>query len=306
MQETTSKNDRWAVVATLAWFGVLKRPLTVDEVSECAFGTAISTDQAQKELTALNKLARNKNGYWSLADQEVRYVTPQSREHYEKKWHVALRTARILRHLPFIRMVAVANTVADGSARKDSDIDVFIVIKDGRLFLTRLMITALLHILRLRRHGKFVANRICLSFFVTDAALNLKSLAITPFDIYLLYWIAELRPVLDNGTFEKFRQSNEWALRRFPGLKQQYSPCRPSRLSGFMEFLLRGALGELIERPLQRWQLQRIKSRPKNPNPDVKIVASPRVLKFHEKDRRRMYREAWRAEMRKHNLTDTV
>lgn len=305
MQETTNNKLRWSIIATLAWFGVLKRPLSVDEVSELALGSAASTAAVRRELTALGDRVRAVDGYWSLSGQEVRYRTPESLRYHDLKWHRALRTARLLRHIPFVRMVAIANTVADRSARKESDIDVFIVIKDGRLFLARLMITLLLHVLRLRRHGRFVANRICLSFFVTDAAINLKKVALTPFDIYLLYWIAELRPVLDDGVYVEFRQSNRWALRHFPRVTSQIAPYRPSQISTILEFLLRGILGTFIEKPLQHWQLGRIKRRPKNPDPDVKIVASPHILKFHEKDRRRAYREAWQYEMRRQGLRDT-
>lgn len=304
MQETTNNELRWSIIATLAWFGVLKRPLSVDEVSELAFGSAASAAAVQRELTALGDRVHAIDGYWSLSGQEVRYRTPESLRYHDQKWHRALRTARLLRHVPFVRMVAIANTVADRSARKESDIDVFIVIKDGRLFLARLMITLLLHVLRLRRHGRFVANRICLSFFITDAAFNLKRVALAPFDIYLLYWIAELRPVLDDGAYSEFRKYNRWALRRFPKVKSELAPYRPSKIAAVLEFLLRGILGTLIEKPLQRWQLGRIKRRPKNPDPDVHIVASPHILKFHEKDRRRMYREAWQDEMRRQGLRD--
>ena len=55
--------------------------------------------------------------------------------------------------VPFIKMVAVCNTLGYDNAAKDSDIDLFIIAKRGRLFIVRFY-SSTVFAPGVRRHGK--------------------------------------------------------------------------------------------------------------------------------------------------------
>src|SRR3989338_8633583 len=61
----------------------------------------------------------------------------------------------------------------------DSDIDLFIVARAGRLFIVRSFSILILHVLGVRLHGKKIKGRFCLSFFIDDTALDLSKIAIS-------------------------------------------------------------------------------------------------------------------------------
>ncbi|MBI2634689.1 hypothetical protein HYW82_03420 [Candidatus Peregrinibacteria bacterium] len=131
-------------------------------------------------------------------------------EELEKKlWKRVWRYCRFLRFVPFLRMVAVCNNLAFGRVRAASDIDLFIVAREGHLFTVRIFVTAILHIFGVRRHGEKIAGRFCLSFFVDDSALDLSTIAIEK-DIYLAYWVKNLVPIIDDGVYGEFLRKNEW------------------------------------------------------------------------------------------------
>ena len=107
---------------------------------------------------------------------------------------------------------------------EDSDIDVFIVIKKGRLFITRALVTLYLSFLRMRRTKKKIKNKICLSFYIADDSLNLEKTAIKN-DIYLIYWLSTLVPVYDPQNFYQIIiKNNQWLNKYFLNELNNYLP----------------------------------------------------------------------------------
>jgi hypothetical protein len=298
--KTKSPSLEWCVLATLAWFAVLKRPLTVAELSRLLLKRKANQRQIADCLAKLGSRVRERDGFWTVAGARVRYPDTESDKWFRYKWWRLGLAVKVLKWVPYVRLVAAANTVADGTATKDSDIDVFIVIKHGRLYLSRLIITALLQLTGLRRHGQHIANRICLSFFTTDAGMDLKGIAFEPYDIYLAYWVAELRPVLSGGKVEsELLDANHWVSDFIPHYREGPSATQhPGLMARFGERVFDTYLGDKLEQRLAAWQQSRIRANQERSDSDVLIVATDRMLKFHEKERRKVYRDQWERLMR--------
>ena len=122
---------------------------------------------------------------------------------------------------PQIQMIALCNSRAMGEADEDSDIDLFIITKKGNLWTGRFLVTALTSLLGVRRrntHGlqkgspeyiKRTKNKFCLSFFITEEAMNLATIRLQPNDPYLDRWIYTLAPLVNkNATYEHFMEAN--------------------------------------------------------------------------------------------------
>lgn len=284
----------WRVAGTLAWFSALGRAVSLSELERLLLKEPAGRPELEKALSRLGgKVHERKGRYW-VKGATVHHHTAKSDRAYRYKWWRTGVAVGLLRQLPFIRMAAVGNTLADHTAGEDSDIDLFIVTDPKRLFTARLLVTAVLQVFGLRRHGKKVANRMCLSFWTTTEHLDLSDIAFEPYDIYLAYWVAGLRPVLDGGTYREFLKANRWVNSYVPGYADtEFEPPAPGRAAAWQERLLSGRIGDRLEERLAKFQLKRIDTEPRSDEPDVRIIADRTMLKFHEKERRKVYRTEW-------------
>lgn len=112
--------------------------------------------------------------------------------------------------IPGIQMLAVVNSLSMYSTHKDSDIDLFIITKPGYLWLVRIFSTGILNLLGVRRANIDIAENFCLSFFITEEAMDLSKIAI-PDDIYLENWIRYMKPIFTRGDiYHRFLSANAW------------------------------------------------------------------------------------------------
>ncbi len=214
----------------------------------------------------------------------------------KKLWRRVRRYVGVLRIVPFLRMVAVCNNLAFGKVDERSDIDLFIIAKRGRLFIVRLFVTFLLHVMGVRRHGGKVAGRFCLSFFVDEDGMDMKEIAIDN-DIYLAFWVRTMFPVIDDGVSEEFLEKNEWVKRYFENdfeMDKSRVIGGGGILSKIFEWILGGWFGDKIEGVLKKWQIKRANKKTENVDLSIaSLVVEDHILKFHNIDRRREYRKKW-------------
>jgi len=158
------------------------------------------------------------------------------------------------------------------------------------------------------RHKKRIANKICLSWYITDENLNLSWVLKKPYDILLTFWVTLVCPILDRGVYDKFIQENQW-VRGFLPNYIKYEPVLFERkffkifildiLKKFLEKILEGKFGNLIEEWFKKIQILKMKnnfhSRMQKDNTDV--VISDKMLKFHEIDRRILVRDLFEKKM---------
>lgn len=218
-------------------------------------------------------------------------------EDLEKKmWLRVKRYLVLLKFVPFLRMVAVCNNLAFSNTNENSDIDLFVIAKKSRLFTVRSFVTLILQILGVRRHGKKIAGRFCLSFFVDDSFLDLSPIAIEN-DVYLKIWIKTLIPVIDDGVGEVFLKANSWICSDLEDvsltIKKPFFIYKKSRLKLFFEWVLGNIFGDFLESILKKWQQKRARKKMNKIKDSTNILVGDHVLKFHNFDRRREYRRLW-------------
>lgn len=299
------------IIAVLSYFDLFDYPLTLSEIQKLIPGN-INNEQAIKKILTKNNNIESVNDYYFLKGRSHIVPIRQNRAHIcEKLWKKVKRFVPLLQMVPFVRMVAVCNTLAFGSATEHSDIDLFIVTQKNRIFIARTLSTLLFSLLGIRRHGQKIAGRFCLSFYATEEALNLEPIAI-PNDIYLLYWIKTLQPIFGSSTHEKFDQENKWVERFFPSQDKVTSTKIFSRLGPLkeifllkiqksQEWLLKGKVGDFLEEKLYQMQLRRHHYNQKNLTAESSIIISKSILKFHNIDRRQEYLGKFRKNFRNYS-----
>jgi len=222
----------------------------------------------------------------------------------------ARRWARVLRFVPFVRMIAIGNALGYGNCREESDIDLVIVTAPQRLWTARLLAVALLRLFR-QRPGEHDRDALCPSFFLTTEAMGLEGLQLNegrghealPRDPYLLRWTTQLTVLVDRtGTYDAFWHANErWVRWWFPSAHPRGSHPRlnartrvPDAIARCAEGTLGGRFGSRVERWARRFQWRRLPHIIQAlANLDSRVVVTDDVLKLHVDDRRAGYRAAW-------------
>lgn len=70
---------------------------------------------------------------------------------YQKKWQKFLRRGRLFNFIPFVDFVLAAGSLATGDVREDSDFDVIVGVRQGRIFTARAFCIAVFGLLGWRR-----------------------------------------------------------------------------------------------------------------------------------------------------------
>ena|SRR3989344_4588972 len=289
-----------AIISTLAFFDLFDHaPTSYELYSVLTVSSFVPWSTFQAALFALEQggCIKNDTAFWFFSGRNMLIDTRRARQEWiARKMKRAIRAARLLRYVPFVDAVCACNRLAAGHPHEESDIDFFIIIRAGRLWFARFLVTALLQAAGLRRHDTSISDRVCLSFYITSDAASLQSVSLAGDDIYLRYWIVSLLPLWsDEGVMEKFWEENAWA-REVLYASPMPIPFLRKRTVVFIwmvERLLRGRLGARLEMYARAWQKKRIEQKMASHAIPNAVVISDTMLKFHENDRREWYRAAW-------------
>lgn len=204
------------------------------------------------------------------------------------------KIALFLRYVPFVRMVGVTGRLAMKNVDVHSDWDVFIVLRNGNIWMGRTLVTAFVHLLGKRRHGKKVADRVCLNYFVTDETLEIATK-----DLFSANEYTFMFPLYGFSTFRSFQLRNIWIREIKPHYEvTEIAPLAlvedtsfGSKIKKVGEFLLQM---RMYERWLRRLEKKRIMKNPKTYLEGGLVHASDDALVFLPKPRGPLYFEMFK------------
>lgn len=179
---------------------------------------------------------------------------------YDKKWKIFLRRAKLFRYIPFVEFVFAAGSMALGNVNENSDFDVIIGTHENRIYTTRFFAVLIFGALKIRRrkltHHEHAKDKICLNHFVTAKSARLSP----PYNIYWQELYVNLVPLYGGKeAIESFWNANSWAGEPKHSLVDLRYRHKPSMVKNIMERLLKGNIGNFIERNLKEIQIKRIK-----------------------------------------------
>jgi len=298
-------NLKDSILKTIAYFDLFDFPLTAEEIKEYLYNynkpIHIKEIKGTLEQMKEDEIIEEIKEHFVLKERVSIVEVRKARKFIaEKLWNRTKLYGQYMRTVPFVRMVAVCNNLSYDNPNEQSDIDLFIVIKPGRMWLARLIISLILQFYGVRRHGNKIAGRFCLSFFVTTNKLNMEYLQIKPLDPYLAYWTKLLSPIYGEEIYEEFKKENETWIKEKYGLKFSDDSKKhmyvesDSKLKKFFEWLFGGLIGNLIERLLKKSFKKRTLHKMKKLGHEASVIVSDDMLKFHNHDKRGEYLEKWK------------
>ncbi len=295
------------ILSTLAYFDIFEYPLTLVEIWRWLYYTdksRISTEGSrinqgsitdiEESLSQLLNKVESKNGFFFLKGREDIIQTRLNRYSIaEDKFKKAKRTVKVLRKIPFIKMVAVCNTLAYSNTDKAGDIDLFIITKKNRLWLTRLLVVGFLKFKRQRPVPGNKQDAIDTNFFLSEENLNVSYLGIQSNDINknlsLVYWIDQLVPIYDtDNTYKIFLEANGWIKNYLPNSTgYQLNDRRLIKSNWFSRSVSMILNLFSFEKLAEKFQLKIMPSGLKEiMNKDSRVIVNDKILKFHLEDKR--------------------
>jgi len=291
-----------SIIKTIAFFDLFDFPLKAEEIQEYLYqyDRPVHIKEIQETLKEMEGVVNPIHDFFVLGGREKIIDTRKARKFIAEKWWGRVRQyMQYVVQVPFVEMVAVCNNLAYDNPSEDSDIDLFIIIREGRMWLARLLITLILQFFGVRRHADKIAGRFCLSFFVTPKQLSLSAVEMKPEDPYLAYWTKWLMPIYGSEMYAQFKNQNQiWLQKgyglRFSDLNQKQNVFQgKGALRKGLEWMLGGWLGDQIEKAIRKLWLPRTTRHAAALGPEASVVVSDDMLKFHNHDKRKEYFEKW-------------
>ena len=250
-----------AIHRTIAYANLFQYPLTPDELRERLFDVEVDAPTFQRilkslDITPSDDLLRLRASREAISDRAIQEMRPH------------LRT---LVSFPFVRMLAFSGATAHRNMATPEDIDLFMVVEEGKVWAVFLLAMIWAKLLGLRR-------RLCLNYVISDSALP-----IAEHDTFTAQQIASLKPIFGKPVYDRFISMNSFVYRRFPNFdrtrhRDVYPELRPRWSKIWAEAALRPGPIQLLER-LSRAVLRPYLKRKVREGSDVQL--DPRRLKLH-------------------------
>ncbi len=179
------------------------------------------------------------------------------------------RVARVLRHLPFVRGLALTGSLAADDARVAADVDLMVIVAPRRLATTFLLMGPASTLLRRRLF--------CPNYYLSEDRLEIE-----PANRYVARELVQARCLA--GSMTGLERSNSWLSERFPNAHPSDSQMPGGGLiQRIFERPLRGEIGDALERLAVRVAHSRLRAHYRGDVPgDVAGALSRGVaLRFH-------------------------
>src|SRR3989344_2790677 len=292
---------RNSILATLVYYDIFDYPLTLLEVYKYLINPGrimrindgigeVSLSQTLEELDHLVRLGTisEKNGFYFVNGREDLYEARiEIQKIADQKWKKFLKLTRFLALAPYLRGVFASGSMALGNTDKESDFDVLIIAKSGRLYTCRFFLWLVSSLLGARRkkNEKVAPDKLCFNHYITDDSLLLRHQSLFNAQAYINLKPVMIRPELVN----KFFSSNLWLNNYAYNFKIQSNfvmrSINPPRLLRLLarigELTLNFLFGDRPESFLMHYQQKLIKNNPITYEPGGRTVFTDKELEFH-------------------------
>lgn len=280
-----------AMLRTLIYADLFDYPLTKDEV----WKWLIKSPNALGDTRNIQE----KKGFYFLRGRRNIVQVRQRREKWSNtKLEIAKKIASFLKYIPTIKLVGVSGALAVGNAKKDDDIDLFIISSKGLIWTARFLTTLFIEFTGFRRHPdeEKLKNKICLNMFVAEDHLILPK---NERDLFSAHEVLQMKPIYDKGgVYEKFIKANSWVKEYLPNavdedirilgyedIKKKNKKIPDVLISQYLNIV------EKICRFFQLWYMKRRRT---------KEVITEGIIRFHPQDARGWILEEYYSRLKKY------
>jgi predicted nucleotidyltransferase len=265
-------DERVAVLDALIYGDAFDCAVTFDELWRYS-RVGIERDDLRRRLRddpALSRLVVGGHDFYCFDDRpQLLARRPERVRRARRLERRASRVARFLRHVPFVRGVALTGSAAAGDADRHDDVDMLVIVAAGRLGTAFLFLAPI---------SRLAGRRLfCPNYYISEAALGLH-----PSTVYFARELAQARTILGDG--ERLWSENPWLRETFPNAEP---PGGESWATGTgLQKLLERLLGARFEQRARRIAEARLRAHYRRLGQDVPEAvaagfAAGGELRFH-------------------------
>ena len=224
-----------------------------------------------EEDSALGSLVAERDGLYSFADRPELLASRQARiERALALQRRASRVAGVIRHVPFVRAIALTGSAAADDAGEEADVDLLVVVERERLGTVFVLLGAASRVLGRRLF--------CPNYYVSN-----DDVAVEPRGLYVARELEQARVLV--GDPNALRAANGWLGDVFPNLPQRGGHV-PVVQTSSVQRLIESLLGGRLEGWSRRLASARLRAHygafGSLVPPDVAAgFAAGRALRFH-------------------------
>ena len=252
---------RCAIAKTVEYADLFQYPLEPEELRERLFDVQVSEPDFCRVLDSISyrpdaKLLALRADREQISDEGIREAQPHLRR---------------LASIPFVRMIAFSGSTAHRNMTTTEDVDLFMVVEDGKLWAVFLIAMVWAKLKGLRK-------RLCMNYLISEAALPLLE-----HDVFTAQQAASLKPVFGKSVYDLFIAANPFVQRYFPNFDQalhrnSHAEIEAPAVKRVLEGVFRFGPVQILER-FSRFVLRRYLSGKVKPDSDVQL--DDRRLKLH-------------------------
>lgn len=317
---------RNSILATVIYYDIFDYPLTLVEIHKYLVnpGRLSKIQGGIREIKlsdiadGLDKLVdsgtvNEKNGFYFLHGRSDLYELRIERNKISaRKWKKFLWMVKFLALAPYLRGVFASGSMAIDNTTEESDFDVLIIIRSGRLYTGRFFLWAISSILGIRRkkNQKIAPNKLCFNHYITDDNLYINHESIFNAQTYI-----NLKPVMIGPeTANQFYTENLWLNNYAYNFHPQSNFVRmsvqaPSTfliLAKTLEFIFDFSFGDTLEGILKYGQQKRIMRDPVILESGGRIIFSDQELEFHPHSFERTVIEKYRNNLKRFGIVPYI
>lgn len=222
-----------AVLDTLRYRAVFKYPMSFYQLSTYLVTqkkiNSKTLEKTLKDLEEGKKIKVKGAKYYLNGSETVSWDErfKNSQELIEK----ASQLAQILGKIPWITFIGVTGSVAANNAVKDDDIDILIITKPKRLWLTRGFVFVILKILGELRTDSNYKKKFCPNIFLDESNLAWNK---NKRNIYVAHEVVMIHPAFERGeAYFKFIKSNDWVFSHLGNVRPDHYVSKLKIKNGF-------------------------------------------------------------------------
>lgn len=182
--------------------------------------TTIKVQRSLEKLIKEKRLSEKGKRYtpgeyqYKLKEQRTRYRSSQQKLGKIKPY------LNLLKVFPQVKFVGLSGSLAMLNAKKNDDIDLFVITDQNRLWTGRLICLLLATFFGRRTFNDQHSNdKLCLNLFFDSLKMEIRT---KKRSFYVAHEVLQLKPLLNKDhTYERFLAANNWVFRLFPNAQAQ-------------------------------------------------------------------------------------
>jgi len=307
---------RNAVLATIAYYDVFDFPLTSLEIYRYLINPArleknldgvgdIQLSDIRATLDDLIRVERavEYRGFYFLSEDRILiYDKRIAKEKLAtRKWKKLVRIAWWFQLIPYLKAILISGSMAMHNADEQSDFDVLAIVKNGRMYTCRIILSAVASLFsaRRKRFDLVAPDKFCFNHYITDNQLEIKHESLYNAQTYV-----NLRPVFVRGNvFEDLYRENPWLHKYVYNFQPSFNYEKLGVQSNYLfqlfarlgEFILDTPVGFIIESIFRWYQQRRIRRNATTYAPGGRTLFDDSQLEFHPHSAERLIIERYNA-----------